>query len=209
METSTMPSTRRSPLGPWLRQALAYVILPGLALGAALGCGPGTSTSAPTISSITPLEGLVGTTITVTGSGFSSGIQGAYVNTVPVTPGTINGDTQLLFQVPNAAITGTITVVTTSGSVTSSQAFAVTPDVVTISPTTGPIGQVVTLTGSGFTGATVVTFGGGIPATAFTVDSANTMTATVPAGATTGEIVITASGQSSSDPSSQDYFTVN
>lgn len=58
------------------------------------------------------------------------------------------------------------------------------------SPIFGPTGTSVTITG--FTGATAVSFNG--VAAAFTVDASGTITTTVPAGATTGPITITTPG---------------
>jgi len=57
------------------------------------------------------------------------------------------------------------------------------------SPTSGPVGSSVTLSGLAFTGATAVTFSG-TPA-AFTVVNDNQITTTVPAGATNGVIAVT------------------
>lgn len=57
-------------------------------------------------------------------------------------------------------------------------------------PTFGPVGTVVTITGTNFTGATAVTFNG-TAATSFTVVSDTSITATVPDGATTGAIAVT------------------
>ena len=57
-------------------------------------------------------------------------------------------------------------------------------------PTFGPVGTVVTITGTAFTGATAVEFNG-VAATSFTVVSDTSITAAVPAGATTGPIVVT------------------
>jgi hypothetical protein len=57
-------------------------------------------------------------------------------------------------------------------------------------PTFGPVGTGVTITG--FTGATAVSFNG--VAATFTVDASGTITTTVPAGATTGDITVTTSG---------------
>jgi uncharacterized protein (TIGR03437 family) len=57
-------------------------------------------------------------------------------------------------------------------------------------PPNGPIGTQVKITGSSFTGATKVTFGG-VKATTFSVDSDTQITATVPPGAMTGSIQVT------------------
>src|SRR5262249_8465908 len=54
-------------------------------------------------------------------------------------------------------------------------------------PTFGPVGTSVTITG--FTGATAVSFNG--VAATFTVSPSGTITTTVPAGATTGRITVT------------------
>ncbi|MCX4789096.1 MULTISPECIES: IPT/TIG domain-containing protein [unclassified Streptomyces] len=58
------------------------------------------------------------------------------------------------------------------------------------SPFSGAAGTVVTLTGTGFTGATAVTFGG-TPSASFTVVSATGITAVAPAGAGTVQIMVT------------------
>jgi hypothetical protein len=60
------------------------------------------------------------------------------------------------------------------------------------------VGTIVTITGTNLTGATSVKFNG-VAATTFSVDSATQITATVPAGATTGKIeVVAPSGTSTS-----------
>jgi len=56
-------------------------------------------------------------------------------------------------------------------------------------PTFGPVGTGVTITGTTFTGATAVSFNG--MAATFTVSPSGTITTTVPAGATTGPITVT------------------
>jgi IPT/TIG domain len=65
----------------------------------------------------------------------------------------------------------------------------VPPSINNFSPLSGSVGTSVTITGSHFTGATAVGFGG-VAATQFTVDSDTQITATVPAGATTGPITV-------------------
>ena len=67
--------------------------------------------------------------------------------------------------------------------------FEPPPTIGSFSPGSGPVGTGVTVTGSNFTGATSVTFNG--TEATFTVNSAGQITATVPAGATTGPIVVT------------------
>jgi hypothetical protein len=64
----------------------------------------------------------------------------------------------------------------------------VVPMVVTVAPSSGAPGQLVTLTGAGFAGATEVLFN--TAQAAFTVQSANSLTATVPPGATAGLISV-------------------
>jgi len=64
------------------------------------------------------------------------------------------------------------------------------PAVSSFAPVSGPVGTSVAISGSAFTGATSVTFNG-TPATTFTVNSDSSITAAVPAGATTGAIGVT------------------
>ena len=71
-------------------------------------------------------------------------------------------------------------------------------------PTSGPVGTVVTITGTGLTGATAVAFNG--TAATFTPVSATKITATVPVGATTGTIAVTPLGGSAVTSSTS--FTV-
>ena len=77
------------------------------------------------------------------------------------------------------------------------------PVVSAVTPGTGSPGTTVQLTGSGFTGATAVTFNAA-PAT-FTVTSDTQIRATVPAGASTGPIAVTTAAGTGTSPSS---FTV-
>ena len=78
------------------------------------------------------------------------------------------------------------------------------PTITGFSPTGGPVGTVVTITGTNLTGATAVKFNG-TSATAFTVNSATQITATVPTGATTGLVSVTTPGGTATSSTS---FTV-
>jgi hypothetical protein len=66
------------------------------------------------------------------------------------------------------------------------------PTITGFLPSSGRVGAVVTLTGTGFPGATGVTIGG-IAATKFTIDTPTSLIVTVPAGAKTGTIAVTTS----------------
>jgi len=64
------------------------------------------------------------------------------------------------------------------------------PTISNFSPLIGDVGTTVIITGTNFTGATEVSFGG-VAATSFSEDSPTQITATVPAGAVTGKIGVT------------------
>lgn len=71
-------------------------------------------------------------------------------------------------------------------------------------PSSGPVGTLVTITGTGVEQTTKVTFNG--KSASFTVVSDTEVTATVPTGATTGKIAITTKGGTVKTSTS---FTVN
>jgi len=80
-----------------------------------------------------------------------------------------------------------------AGQITGGWSLNVTttaPSISSFAPLTGPVGTVVTITGTNFSGATAVRFGG-VPATVFVENSATQITATVPAGALSGPISVT------------------
>ena len=97
---------------------------------------------------------------------------------------------------------------TPGGSVTSAGTFTVTaapaPTITSFTPTSGPVGTTVTVTGTGFTGVTAVMFNG-VAATTFAATNDTTITAKVPTGATTGTIAVTTPGGS---VTSAETFTV-
>jgi hypothetical protein len=103
-----------------------------------------------------------------------------------------------------AAVTGrgaitTMRAVTTDGASTAhATASAATltdvtvPAITALIPTSGPVGSTVTVVGSGFTRTTAVTFNG--RTARFTVNSDTQITTSVPGGATSGPIAVTAPG---------------
>ena len=117
---------------------------------------------------------------------------------------TVVSDTYLTAVVPTNGVTGFVTVTTPSGTLLSiNQKFKVLPAITNFTPTSGPVGTKVTITGSGFIGATKVTFGG--VKASYTVNSGTQITATVPTGAITGKIAVTTPGGTAS----KGIFTVS
>ena len=90
-----------------------------------------------------------------------------------------------------------------SFSVASHPGAVPAPSLTSFAPASGPVGTVVTLTGTGFTGAIAVRFNG--TAASFSVNSDTRVTATVPAAASSGPISVTTPGGSATTATS---FTV-
>lgn len=151
----------------------------------------------PNISGLSTSSGHVGDTITINGSGFTGTTQVAFTSSVTASY-TITNDGAISVTVPAGAVLGTISVTNAGGTATSTT-FSVLPLITGVSPSTAPPGSVVTISGSGFTGTTAVTFFNNIAATSYTVVSDSSITATVPTGSTSGPITVTnASGSASS-----------
>ncbi len=153
------------------------------------GCPGAPAPTPPTITDISPLAGPIGTTVTVTGTGFAGVTSTEFAGVAA--DFTVVSTTQLTAIVPLGAGAGPITVTTPSGTATSTQVFTPTlpPTITDISPLAGPIGTTVTVTGTGFAGATSVEFAG--VAADFTVVSTTQLTAIVPLGAGAGPITVT------------------
>lgn len=81
--------------------------------------------AAPTITSFTPTSGNVGTSVTLTGTGFS-GVTSLTVGGVAVTSYTVNSLTSITFTVPAGASSGNVSVTTSLGTFTTSSIFSVT-----------------------------------------------------------------------------------
>ena len=164
--------------------------------------------AAPTVTSINPTFGPAsGTTlVTIDGTGFT-GATAVDFGTNPATDLTSVSATSITAMSPAGTETVDVTVTTPGGVSATSPAdqFTYAPTVTSISPTSGPLagGTLVTITGTGFTGASAVDFGT-TPATTFTVGSATTITALSPAGTgSVGVTVMTPSGTSATSTASQ------
>jgi hypothetical protein len=149
----------------------------------------------PTITSFTPASGSVGELVTINGTNFNLANTEVRFNGVLVTTLIVNSTNNIQVLVPTRATTGPITVTTPNGTGTSGTNFTVVvpPPVINFfTPDQGGTGGTTTLFGSGFTGATSVTFNG--TNALFVVNDDATITATVPAGATSGLLRVTTPG---------------
>lgn len=144
---------------------------------------------APSISSLSTWQGGPGTSVTITGNHFVdtpsvdfNGVGAGFV---------VNSMTTITATVPNGATTGPVHVVNPAGTAASPGNYLPysVPSISGFSPSAGAIGTSVTFSGSGFTGASSVSFNG--TAASFTLNSDSQITATVPAGATTGPVSVT------------------
>ena len=144
-------------------------------------------TPAPTVASVTPPSGstLGGTNVTITGTNFT-GTTGVTIGGNAATGVTVvNPSTITAITPAGNAGTASVVVTTSGGSNAANSLFsyvAPAPTVTGVSPSSGSIsgGTNVTITGTNFTGATAVTFGGNA-ASGVTVVNATTITATTPA----------------------------
>lgn len=170
-----------------------------------------TYTAAPVVTGLSPTSGPTagGTSVTITGVSFT-GATGVTFGGTPAVFSFINDTTITATTPAHAAGTVDVFVTTPLGTSANTTADNFTYQdlaVTSISPTSGPIagGTVVTITGTGFTGATSVTFGG-TPAV-FTFVNATTITATSPAHAagTVDVLVTTPAGTSAN--TTADNFT--
>ncbi len=158
-----------------------------------------TATGTPTISSLTPNTGAVGSSIVIAGTNFRSSQLGSTVkfNGTTATNITSWGPTSITATVPTGATTGNV-VVTVGGQASIGVTFTVTatPSITSLTPSTGAVGSSIVIAGSNFnpqgTGS-AVTFNG-VQATTITSWTNTSITATVPSGATTGNVVVTAAG---------------
>jgi Domain of unknown function (DUF1929)/Carboxypeptidase regulatory-like domain/Glyoxal oxidase N-terminus/IPT/TIG domain len=152
-----------------------------------------------TLTAIAPTKGITGEEVTITGSGFT-GVTSVAFGGVPAVTFIVDSETQIRALVPAGAVNGQITITTNRGSVTSLATFEViaAPLVTAFTPSIGTPGTQVTITGSGFTGATNVTFGD-FAASSFTIDSDTRIRAIVPPDAVSSPItVVTSNGTATS-----------
>ncbi len=135
-------------------------------------------------------SGEVGATVKILGTNLMGSTSASFNGAAA--PFSVVSASEITTTVPPGATTGTVQVVTPSGTLSSNLAFRVLPAVSSFTPTHGALGTVVTINGQSLTQTTGVAFGG-VPA-AFAVVSDSEITAAVPTGALTGSIIVTTVG---------------
>ena len=163
----------------------SFVVLAAALLPAPVGplAGPAAATSQPVVSSVSPGSGTIGTLVTITGSGFDYGCTGGqsgqvFFGGIAATDATVSGGAATAVAPPDAAGPVNVRVTDCLGdlsAISSDDTFVYpSPVVSSVSPGSGTIGTLVTITGSGFDygctgGQSGQVFFGGIAATDATV----------------------------------------
>ena len=155
----------------------------------------------PVLTSLSANNGVPGTSITLTGTGFSSTLASNVVNFGP-TAGTVtavNGArTQLTVTIPNVAGTQNVNI-TVAGQTSGNQSFESRPGITTVSPTSGSTGDSITLTGVGFdaTDANNTVEFGGVMATVTSATSTQIVATLTEAPAGTANATVQVGNQTS------------
>ena len=180
---------------------VAYGINAGTtAISASVGSLSGSTTltvQPPDVLNVSPSTGSYGTEVTISGAGFGTLDDGSL--TIGGAAATIYSwsDTSITASVPFSANPGTVQLIVYAGATgTYSVPFTVIPKVTTLSPIAAPIGASVTISGFNLGSSGTVAFNGA--SSTITSWSPNSITALVPSGATTGNIVVTSNSASSS-----------
>jgi hypothetical protein len=198
------------------RAAFAATAIVPCPLGLQAVAGQAASAAAvPSVTSVSPSSGVDtgGTTVTISGSGFT-GATAVMFGTGAETF-TVDSDTEITTDASTPSGgdgTVDVTVTTPDGTSPTTPAdqftFVPAPTVTGVSPGVGPVagGNTVTITGTGFTGATAVLFDQ-TEATSFTVDSDTQLTAIAPPGTAGTVNVLVCNGASTSPASTADQYT--
>ncbi len=144
----------------------------------------------PVITSFTPTSGYTSTIVTIYGTNFT-GASSVKFNGATA-PFSVVSNTQITAIQPAGATTGPLSVTNPYGTAYSASPYTVltgAPRIWGFTPTSGATGAEVVISGSNLGSATSVKFNG--TSATFTVLSATSVKAVVPAGATTGPISVT------------------
>jgi streptogramin lyase len=151
--------------------------------------------SSPTVSALSPRAGPVagGTTVSITGANFT-GVSAVKFGSLNAAQFTVNSENSITAESPPGSGSVDVSVTTAQGTSPAGPAdrFDYGLAITNVSPDSGSTagGRSVTITGSGFSGATAVRFGSR-SATHFTVNSESSITAISPPGAGSVDVSVT------------------
>src|SRR5882672_10094853 len=168
--------------------------------GVASNGSPFTIVLPPTITILSQISGAEGASVTITGTNFGTlqGTSTVTFNGTAAAAASAWSATSITVLVPVGATTGNV-VVNVLGTASNGSPFTVAPTITSLSQTSGAVGASIAITGTNFgttQGTSTITFNG-ITATAASAWSATSITVSVPAGATTGNVVVTVLGTAS------------
>ncbi len=142
---------------------------------------------APKLLAFSPASGVAGSLVTITGVGLTE-VTSVRLGDVPMIFSRLS-DTTLRATVPANAVSARLSVTSAGGTSSSLGLFTLLPSIRSFSPSSGPVGTTVTIQGSGLAGARSASINGS-PAV-LTRLSATAVSIVIPAGATSGQVVIT------------------
>src|SRR5579862_7710882 len=187
----------QSSLGSWVDTSIVATVPLGATSGPVV-VNTGTFLSnqvnftvVPSITSIAPTSGSSGTSVTIFGLSFGAtqGASQVLFDGVPASP-TSWSNTSISVPAPTGVSTGPVTIVS-NGISSNGITFAAAPSIQVLSPSSGPVGTSVTISGSGFgstQGTSWVQFAGSLATP--TIWSTNKIVVPVPSGATSGLVIV-------------------
>jgi hypothetical protein len=165
----------------------------------------GTRAASPAISSLSPVRGITGSQVTITGTNLA-GATSVKFGTRSASFSVLSA-AQIKATVPDGAVPGRVSVTTPAGTATSTATFTPSLSITSLQPASGPYGTKVTIAGVGFTSSPTVRVNGAA-ASAVTFVSATKLIATVPASATTGKVTVTNTAAPTGTVRSSTSYTV-
>lgn len=184
----------------FILRAFLFLVLSTILTFTFTSCEEDVVDKKPVITGFTPNKGLPGTAVIITGSNFNPDVSKNAVTFFGI-PATVTEATKtsLTVTVPEGVNTGKIEVTVNGTTVVSSADFIVPPVVNSFSPSGAIAGSSIVITGTGFSstpGNNQVTFNNGKAATV-TQASSTSLTVVAPSDGSTGKIVVTVGGESS------------
>lgn len=139
-----------------------------------------------------PSSAQVGEQVTVHGIGFSLARHVTFNGVLSTF--TVVSDTEISTQVPRLALTGPLAVSGRKDAGVGPQAFRVRPKIKSVSPEIASWGEEIVIQGVALSDTARVTFGGGVRAEQYTVESYNSVRVVIPHGARDGRIILITPG---------------